>query len=196
MVRILLAGVLGGAVAFVCGAIEHMVFQWQGRTFKSLPDDAALMEFLKKEAPDAGIYAFPDPAGADQDDKAYAELNERYKKGPNGILLIGPTGEDMMGPKQLGLEALSVILVALIAAWIVSLLAPGTDYLQRVGVVLLIGVAAWLSISVSHGIWYRFPDAYVRDELLCALFEWGVAGLVIAAIARPPAASTPTSTPT
>jgi hypothetical protein len=185
MVRIVLAGVLGGAVAFVCGAIEHMVFQWQGRTFKQLPNDAALMEFLKKEVPDAGIYAFPDATGADKDEKAYAALNERYKKGPNGILLIGPTGEDMMGPKQLGLEALSVILVALIAAWILTLLAPGTDYLQRVTVVLAIGVAGWLAISVSHGIWYRFPDAYVRDEFLCAIFEWGVAGLVIAAIAKP-----------
>ena len=185
MVRILLAGILGGAVAFVCGAIEHMVFQWQGRTFKQLPNDAALMEFLKKEVPDAGIYGFPDATGADKGEKAYAELNERYKKGPNGILLIGPTGEDMMGPKQLGLEALSVIFVALIAAWILTQLAPGTDYLQRWGIVLAIGVAGWLSISVSHGIWYRFPDAYVRDEFLCAIFEWGVAGLVIAAIAKP-----------
>ena len=188
MVRILIAGVLGGAVAFTCGAIEHMVFQWQERTFKPLPNENALMEFLKKEVPDAGIYGFPEmpkDTPKDQVDKVYKELNERYKKGPNGILIIGPTGEDMMGFKQLGLEALSVVLIALIAAWILSLLAPGVDFFQRWGVVLMIGVAAWLSISVSHGIWYRFPDAFVRDEFLCAIFEWGVAGLVIAAIVKP-----------
>lgn len=188
MVRILLAGIAGGVIAFVCGAVEHMVFNWQDRAFRDLPNETALMEFLKKEVPEAGIYSFPDmPANTpnDQWDKAYADLNERYKKGPNGILLIGPTGQDMMGPKQLLLEGLSVFLVALIAAWIVASLAADADYIKRWSVVLMIGIAAWLSISVSHGIWYRFPDAFVRDEFLCAIFEWGVAGLAIAAIAKP-----------
>lgn len=184
MLRVILAGVLGGVIAFVCGAVEHMVFKWQHRAFKNLPNEDALTEVLKKEVPDAGIYRIPDfPPNMPKDEMEKAL--ERYKKGPNGTLVIGPTGEDVMGPKQLGLEALSNILVALIAAWILWNLAPGNDYLQRVTIVLAIGVAGWLSVSVSNGIWYRFPDAFVRDELLCALLEWGLAGLAMAAIVKP-----------
>lgn len=185
MIRVILAGVFGGVIVFVGGAIDHMVFGWGGRAFSRLPNEAAVMDVVKKDVPDAGIYGFPSyPEGSTMDDKAQVELNERYKKGPNGILLVGPTGQDMMGPRQLGLEALSNVLVALIAAWILWNLAPGNDYLQRVTIVLAIGVAGWLSISVSNGIWYRFPDALVRDELLCTLFEWGLAGLAMAAIVK------------
>jgi hypothetical protein len=186
MIRILIAGVLGGIVAFVCGAVEHMVFQWQDRHFKAVPNETAFAKWLKDEKLEAGIYAFPyGDENAMKDEKAYAEFNERYKNGPNGILLMGPTGRDMMTFRELGLEALTVIAVALIAAWILTLLAPGTDYFQRWRVVALIGLTGWLSISASHGIWYRFPDAFVWDELFCAIFEWGVAGLVIAAVAKP-----------
>src|SRR5207244_1169150 len=73
---------------------------------------------------------------------------------------------------------------ALIAAWIASLLTP-RSFALRWAVVLLMGVFGWLSISASHYLWYRFPGPFVRDELFAAIFEWGVAGLAIAAIVRP-----------
>lgn len=188
MIRILLAGILGGVVVFVCGAVEHMVFGWGGRTFSQLPSDTAAMDFAKSQDLKAGLYGFPQkPATVpkDQEEKIFNELNERYKQGPNGFLVIGPTGEDMMGPFQLGGEAATNIVAALIAAFIVSLLAPATPFPIRWFVVLLMGAMAWFSLSASYAIWYRFPWPFILDELYCALFEWGVAGLVIAAIAKP-----------
>lgn len=195
MIRIVLAGVLGGAIIFVCGAVEHMVFQLTDRQFKRPPSEAALVEFVKSQKFEPGMYGFPDlphDTPKEQRDKLYEEVNKRYKEGPNGILLVGPTGEDMMGPRQLGFEAAANVAMALIAAWILSLLAPGANYYTRWLIVLLMGVAAWLSMDASYAIWYRFPWPFIRDQLLCALFEWGVAGLVIAAIAKPQATSTPT----
>jgi hypothetical protein len=193
MVRILLAGILGGIVAFNCGYVEHMIFGLVERKMSPPPDEAALIEFLKSQNIKPGVYGFPDvprDTPSDQAEKVREEINERYKQGPNGLLFIGPTGEEMMSPRELAMEALSNMGVALIAAWIVSLLATGTQFVTRWLVVLLIGVASWLSIDASYGIWYRFPWPFLLDQLLCALFEWGVAGLLIAAIARPRTAST------
>src|SRR4029453_6372739 len=185
MIRVLLAGVLGGVIVFVCGAVEHMVFRWGAREIKELPNTQNLVDALKTQQAEHGIYMFPGMAKDMPKEQAEKEFTERYKTGPNGMLIVGRTGEEPMGPQQLGFEALSNILAALIVAWVVSLLAPTTDFYSRWLVVLFLGLMAWLSLSASYAIWYRFPWPFIRDELFCALFEWGVAGLVIAAIVKP-----------
>jgi hypothetical protein len=43
-------------------------------------------------------------------------------------------------------------------------------------------IFGWLSLSASFGIWYRFPWPFIRDDLLCAILEWCVAGAAIAGI--------------
>lgn len=180
MVRIILAGVLGGIVMFMAGAFEHMALNWGGRTIKVLPDDKATRDFFASQKAEHGVYGFPS-AGAHATE---AELNELYKQG-NGIIFIGRTGENMMSPMQLGMEAGSNVVVALAAAFIVSRLRVGSGFGLRWLVVLMIGVAAWFSIAASHAIWYRFHWDFVRDELLCATLESALAGLVIAGLVKP-----------
>ena len=51
---------------------------------------------------------------------------------------------------------------------------------------MMSGVFAWFSLSASYGIWYRFPHDFIHDEFYCAVLEWGVAGLAIAAIVKRP----------
>ena len=180
MVRIILAGVLGGIVMFMSGAFEHMALNWGGRTIKVLADDKAARDFFAAQKASHGVYAFPS-AGAHATE---AELNELYKQG-NGIIFIGRIGEDMMSPFQLGMEAASNVVVALLAAFIVSRLRVGAGFGLRWLVVVLIGIAGWFSIAASHAIWYRFHWDFVRDELLCATLESALAGLLIAWLVKP-----------
>jgi hypothetical protein len=191
--RVLVAGIVAGLLVFCAGAFEHMVLNWGDRAMSSLPSETALVEFVRGQSLEPGIYGFPDAPPdfydlpADEQERIGNELNERYKAGPNGLLIIGPTGQDMMGPAQLGGEIATNIAGGLIAAWIVSLLGQscfGTRWLT----VMLLGLFGWLSISASHYLWYRFPPAFIRDELFAAVLEWGLAGLVIAAIVKPCAA--------
>jgi len=58
MIRVLVAGILGGVIVFGCGFVEHMVFEWGGRSFSRLPSVSAMVDFMKwaladgqKEAP-------------------------------------------------------------------------------------------------------------------------------------------------
>jgi hypothetical protein len=189
-IRVLVAGVVAGLLVFCTGAFEHMVLQWSARTMSSLPSDAAAMEFARSQGLTPGIYGFPDhPANfnelsAEEQERLMAEINERYKAGPNGWIIIGPTGQDMMGPLQFGGEIAANIAGALIAATIVALMASSC-FTTRWLTVALMGVFGWLSISASHYLWYRFPGLWVRDEFFAALLEWGLAGLVIAAIVKP-----------
>jgi|GEM_PF-2083201 hypothetical protein len=181
--RILIAGIVGGLVAFFCGAFNHMVLEWGGRAFSPLKDEAKIKAFFKEENYPAGIYQLPDmPRGPakERTTEVMEKLNEEYKQGPAVLFIVHPTGQDMMGPGTLGMELLSNIGCALIVSWIASQCRPG--YLNRFLVVMLAGVFGWLSISESYHIWYRFPWEFIRDELYGALSEWSIAGLFITMI--------------
>jgi hypothetical protein len=189
-IRVLVAGVVAGLLVFGAGAFEHMVLEWSARTMSHLPSETAAVEFARGQGLQPGIYGFPDhPANlnelpADEQKRVMKDIEERYKAGPNGWIIIGPSGQDMMGVTQFGGEIASNIAGALIAALVVALIVP-RSFALRWAVVLLMGVFGWLSISASHYVWYRFPGLWVRDELFAAMLEWGLAGLVIAAIVRP-----------
>jgi hypothetical protein len=190
--RILLAGILAGILVFVMGAVNHMVFQFQGRTLANVPDQSSFAAYIKSHEMKHGLYVFPDmPTPEDQKDEAkMAAINDRYKAGPSGMLLIAHTGDDMMNMETLGKELASNVLGALIVSWVISLAGAEVGFFRRWLAVALIGLFAWISISASYGIWYRFPHNFLHDELFCALIEWSVAGFAIAAIVRrPPAAS-------
>ncbi len=46
--RIVLAGIVGGFVAFFCGAFNHLVLEWGGRAFTPVPDQAQIKAFFKE----------------------------------------------------------------------------------------------------------------------------------------------------
>jgi hypothetical protein len=185
--RTLLGGLVGGIAVFFAGFLGHGIMHLQSRTFGNIPDDSGFIEHLKTHKLTHGLYFYPDmPTGAAQNDSAkMAEASERFKTGPTGFLLIAHDGEARMG-EMLGKEFASNLIAAMIAAWIVSLLAADVGFLRRWLAVFLMGVFAWFSLSASYGIWYRFPHDFLHDELLCAALEWGAAGLAIAVIVRRP----------
>jgi len=197
--RILIAGLLGGILVFLMGFVSHAVFDLQGRTMLNVPDQSSFEAYIRSHELKHGLYVFPDiPTAADQKDAAkMATINERYKAGPSGLLLIAHTGEDMMGPGTLGKELATNVIAALIASWIVSLFSAEVGFVRRCLAVLLMGVFAWFSIAASYGIWYRFPHDFIHDEFFCTLLEWSVAGFAIAAIVRrlPVARASPAKSP-
>jgi hypothetical protein len=184
--RILIGGIVGGILVFFTGAFNHMVLGLQGRTLHNLPDSASFIDQVKGRDLKPGLYMFPDmPTGeSGKDPEKYKAANEAYKKGPAGMLLIVPTGQDMMSGETLAKEFATNTVAALIVAWIVSLMSADVGFVRRWLAVFLMGAFAWFSIAASYGIWYRFPHDFIHDEFLCSILEWGVAGLAIAAIVR------------
>jgi hypothetical protein len=199
MLRIIIAGVVGGVIVFCAGAFNHMALGLEGRAFQEFTKDDEVRAFITKHEIKPGLYRFPAlPDGyakltGDEQKKAGEKWNDQYKIGPAGLMVIAPTGEDAMGPQQLIAEFVTNVLAALIAAWIVANSAAGCGFICRWAIVFSLGLFTWLSTSASFGIWYRFPHDFIHDGLFCSMIEWGAAGLAIAAIARPrPAQSAPT----
>lgn len=183
MVRIAIAGIVGGIVMFIWGAVGHMFLGVGEYGVKSMPNEDAVVACMKSNIPDAGLYFAP---GMDMSkrptDEEYAAWSARYEAGPNVFLVYRPTGMTPMSPRQLGIELLSNILAALVGAFMLSFVQP--SFFSRVVVATGIGIAAWLSINVSYYDWYRFPANFVASELVEQAVGWALSGAAMAMIVR------------
>lgn len=183
MKRIILGGIFAGLVAFLFSAIDHMALPTGHMGLKILPQEDLVLGAMSSTIREPGLYFFPgmamDRKPTEEEQKAWAA---RYEAGPTGILVFNPRGAAPMTPRQLSTELLSNILAAIIAAFAVSL--TNTTFAKRLLLVTLLGLFAWLSISVSYWNWYRYPAAYIAAEGIDQVGSWLCAGLVLAAIFR------------
>lgn len=192
MIRIVLGGIVGGLLMFAVGAGTHMGLEAESRHIQRVPSEASARDYFNSEKLTEGIYGFPIPkVGFESMTKGeyeaeYNRINDLYKQGPAGYLIVAPRGEDMMGPKQLVGELLANVAAALLACILVANFASQTGFLSRWLLVVLLGPIGWLTLSLSHGLWYRFPMPFVLDGLCVSLAEWAVAGLAIVTIVRYP----------
>lgn len=191
MVRVLIAGIVGGIFLFVGGAFCHMVLGLEFRTFGRFADEGQVREFIQGQNLEPGIYGFPQLdanfdrlSSADQTSEE-ERLKAAYREGPTGYWIIAPNGEDMAGPRQFGSELVANILAAFMAAFVAAHLSSYTTFVRRWLLIALIGPVAWLSLVASYAIWYRYPIPFVLDGLYAAIIEWVLAGAAIAFIVRP-----------
>jgi hypothetical protein len=184
-----LGGILGGAAMFFWGALSHMVLPIGELGIRTArPEaEAAMVAAMQEALPEPALYFVPgsDPAQAMTPESQDAWL-AKVAAGPTALVAWNPGPGTAIGPRPLAIELLSNLAACLIAAWALTRLAPGTTYFRRVGVVVLFGLFAVLSVQVSYWAWYSFPGPYLAGQLVEQLVGCGLAGVVIATYARPP----------
>jgi len=198
ILRILLAGVLGGAVMFGWGAAAHMVFQFDS-TMKTIPNEDTVLSALRDQLNEGGIYFFP---GADMTREMTKEEQDAYvakfRKGPSGLLIYTPSNErDPMAPEQLGIQLGITIILCLLSAMLLAQAAPALpSYVMRLFFMLLIGLIAGIAVPIPYWNWYGFPSDFTMMALAEQAIGFVLAGILIAAIVRhKPKAAPPASAP-
>ncbi len=180
--RVLLGGIVGGILLFAWGYVVHAVLPFGRMGFSEVPDEAKWQATVSGSINQPGLYFFP-WAKAKPTKEELAAWAEKWKAGPSGLLVLAPTGRDIMDKKTLGIELGSNIVFALIASWILTLAAA--TYAARVAIVTMLGVLSWLAIDVSLWNWYGFPTDYLLGQLADQAGGALIAGLAMAAIIRP-----------
>jgi hypothetical protein len=185
MRRILLAGLLGGLVAFVWSAIVHMIPLTAALGLSTFDEkEDAVMAELRRQNLSPGLYFFPGmDMSKSMSKEQEAAWTAKFKAGPSGLLLLQPKGGDPMEPRQLLIEFFSTVLCALIAATILATtVGPLTC---RAVMVAMIGLFGWLAISVSQWTWYHYPFSFIALDLIDQTVGWLLAGFVIAKLVKP-----------
>jgi hypothetical protein len=187
MKKTLLAGSLGGIIAFIWSAIAHMnpVTGQLGWSMMNEKEEVAVLASLKSGLSQAGLYFFP---GCDMS-KAMTKEQEaawiaKCKAGPMGLLLYAPSGRDPMDmTQQLVVEFLATVLCGLLAASILS--ATVGSVRCRATMVAMMGLFTWLAISISQWTWYHFPFSFIALDAIDQVIGWLLAGFLMAKMIKP-----------
>jgi hypothetical protein len=179
--RVFIAGLLGAVVMFMWGAAAHMALKLGDRGVHYGAPYQATLAALEDAGKGAGIYYLPSTTEDKmQDPAAQAALNaESAGQGYAWVVYApgGNPGNTNMGP-NLGKQFVTDLLSALIAAFVLSLIVGGFG--KRVLVATLMGVFAWLVVSVTYWNWYLFPLDYTLGLLGKFAIGWALAGAAMA----------------
>jgi hypothetical protein len=191
--KILINGIVGGVVIFVWGAVSHMLLPLGEAGIKAIPNEEPVLAALRENIKEPAVYLFP---GSDPSGEATAEFMQKWERGPSGFLVCHPEGLPGMSVRLLGIELLTNIAAALIAAFLISRsLGSLTSFFSRFFFVFVIGFVPFFSVDASYWNWYGFPAAYSLASLADQVIGFGLAGLVMAKMMKPAAATPYTHKP-
>jgi hypothetical protein len=170
---------LSAVCVFAASSLIHMVVKWHASEYRALSNEDEVRAAIRKGTPGPGQYVLPHCA--DMKDMGKPEMQQKYKDGPVGFLVISPNGAPAMGA-ALGKWFVYTALVAFMAAYLASrTLAPGTHYLQVFRVVGAVSFLAYGFGSIPMAIWMGKPwssaakdlaDALIYGLLSAGVFGW------------------------
>jgi hypothetical protein len=181
--RILLAGLLGAIAMYVWSTIAHVATPLGTAGISTLPDEQVTMNAVAASmGEEHGFYLFPDMRPGSPG------AGNPVKEGPFGLLVYRPRVSYALNPANLITEFATELAEAMIAALLLSWVAL-TGYAARVGFVTLVGVVGAITTNVPYWNWYGFPINYTLVYSLIEVVGYVAAGLVIAWLLPPRAAS-------
>jgi len=141
-------------LVFIASNLVWMVLPHHKKDTKRLPDEAAALDVLGKQALTPGVYRFP---WADFADMNKPETITKLTRGPVGLLTVRPSGPISMGKPMAAWVSYIVLITVAVACIAGRMLAPGAPYLsvfRRVGAVAILAYSAG---NVPNAIWWGKP---------------------------------------
>ncbi len=169
---------LAAVIVFVVSSILHMFLPLHKNDYRKVPDEDKVLAALRGAGVTPGrVYMFPH---CTHQELKSPETQEKFKRGPVGMLQIIASGPPAMG-KLLGLWFLYCVVVGIFAAYLSGrTLAPGTHYLQ---VFRVAGTTAFLGYGLAQiqdSIWkgqtWGVTVKHLIDSLIYGLLTAGTFG--------------------
>jgi hypothetical protein len=186
MKKILLAALLGALTAYVWSIFSYMALPWHNLYFESFTNDAPVTAAIIDQAPRDGIYMIPNLPGEDQQGNSEADVKwmQDAAKGPYAYMWIIKGGLSYSMGSSMVIQFITQLLVAFLAAWLLSQ-TQIVSYFQRALFVSLLILAGSLLAFIPQWNWYGFPLASTIVNIIDNTLSYFFAGLVIARFIKP-----------
>lgn len=186
MTRIITAGVAGAVIYFVWGMLAWMALPLHTATIESLPSEQLIIDALKAQELESGVYIAPFAADSADMSDPESEFMQRHNAGPIFSIYYQKEGSAPMNAGTLLAGFVIDLLAAMLAVCLLSSVGPcGHSYWCRVGFVAGLGVFVALVGHMSYWNWMHFPLGYTLAFAIDVAVGWSLAGLAIAALVRP-----------
>jgi len=180
MKRILLATLAGAIIAFFWGYISWELLSWH--KMDSFENDSTVVKIITENAPTHGVYTLPQPGENGPNADAITE-------GPFIYAIVRPG--KLSSPWELSRHMIASFCIQLTGAFIIALAIHrirASRYISRASVGPAMGLFAGIVVTLPHANWFELPHSHALAQTLDPLIAWSIAGLVIAAIIKPPRA--------
>jgi hypothetical protein len=191
MKRIFLAGLLGGIAMFAWTSVAHLLLPLGQTGVQEIPNEAPVLAAMQASlGQNSGFYFFPglglgSHPTKEQERAGMQDYQKKLDASPSGILIYHPAGSvKALNPRQLGTEALTEFLEALLVAFLLAQTRL-TGYVGRLGFVLVAGILAAMATNLPYWNWYGFPTNYTEAYAGTQVVGYLCVGLVAAAIVKP-----------
>jgi hypothetical protein len=169
---------LSAVFVFIISSIIHMALKYHQNDYSKLPNEAEILDDLRKYNIPPGEYSMPRPDNMKE--ISSPEYIEKTKKGPVAMMTVMESGPPKMGMSLLLWFVYSIV-VGIFAAYIGGrALGPGADYLS---VFRFVGTTAFVGYTLGlwqNSIWYnrKWSTTFKNtiDGLIYALFTAGTFG--------------------
>ena len=147
--------VVSTIAVFVVSCVIHVVMTHHKGDFGKLPDEDALADEVRRQAPAPGQYMFPHCGGKEgMKDPAF---KAKWERGPALFLVVRGAGMPGMGP-AMGLWALNVFAVSFLTAYVARhALQPGAACVEVARITGTVGIAAYTMATWTESIWKWRP---------------------------------------
>lgn len=183
---LVLGAVIGGAVAFIWGAISWMLLPWHHATFLRFRDEDAVSRLIAENAPVSGVYGLP--AGPQCDRRTSREEKqaietavwEKMKSGPLILAVVQRAGFGSLPMYMTGAFLINVV-ASLLLTWLL-LQTEGLSYFGRVGFVAVAALAGAVICRLPDWNWHSFSASYTAVLVADAVIGWTLVGFALAAL--------------
>jgi hypothetical protein len=188
VMRILIAGVLGGVAMFIWSSIAHMVLPLGEAGMKEIPDEGELTRELHRSLADkSGLYIFPglgvgENATREEKHAAMKKAMDKVATGPSGIVMYN-SARPFSFARYLTIEFITEVVEATLAVFLLAQTTLGS-FAGRVGFIALAGVLAAIATNVSYWNWYGFPAVYTLSYMFIQIVGFVCAGIIAALVLR------------
>lgn len=165
---------------FVASSLIHMVFKWHNADYKRFPNEDEIRAAIRAgNTQGGGEYMLP--YCASPKDAGTPEMQQKFKEGPIGLLMIQPPGVVPSMGKPLILWFVFTLAVSAIIGYVAykAILVPDTwGQVAR-----LTGGLAFLAYAcggIQYGIWMGKPWGSVAKDVLDAAIYAAITGCVFA----------------
>ncbi|HEY4683084.1 MAG TPA: hypothetical protein VIH17_07520 [Candidatus Acidoferrales bacterium] len=169
---------LSAVVVFIASSIIHMVLPYHRSDYKRLPNEEKLLEAMRSAGVFPGHYMFPHVTS--HKELKSAEMIEKYKKGPVGLVTVLPSRPPAMGKYLLKWFIFCLAMGVFVAYLAGRTLHVGTEYLavfRIAGTVAFLGYSAGQALdSIWKGQAWSTTIKHMFDGLVYGLLTAGVFG--------------------
>jgi len=185
MFKLIMGGIIGGVIAFICSFISWGVLSWHEVTINKFTDQDCVAQVIQENAHVDGVYIAPFESFSPEKGQEFKKQEMQLRGKPFIYAQVKTQGIDLCRPSYYIYSFLNQCVGAMLIGFLLKKMVKST-YGERLFCVIIMGLMVGFLGLVPSWIWFGAGYSYTLMMMLETLIQWLFAGLFLAGFIKPP----------